>query len=149
MNTTLDSPVSTVVPVSAPVKNDPSRCPFIYSNGKRCRLPGLPAHHGFCLGHSKQVVPLPANSFEDSEDLSPDLLPQLSQFDSPVDVNQFLARLLVLVTKGRVSPRRASVLAYITNQLLHSHHAIDRKQAIDLKNEPLTVDFGDFTRPAR
>jgi hypothetical protein len=44
-------------------------------------------------------------------------------------------------------PRRASVLAYITNQLLHSHHAIDRKRATDLANGPLTIDFGDFTRP--
>ncbi len=150
MNTTLDSPVSAVVPLSAPVKTDPARCPFIYSNGKRCRLPGLSAHLGFCLGHSKHRVPelMPANPFNDSEDLSPDLLPQLSEFDSALDVKQFLARLLVLVTKGRVSPRRASVLAYITNQLLHSHHAIDRKLATDLENRPLTVDFGDFTRPA-
>jgi hypothetical protein len=150
MNTTLDSPVSAVVPVPAPVKNDPSRCPYIYSNGKRCRLPGLRAHHGFCLGHSKHItpVPFPANSYDDSEDLSPDLLPQLSEFDSALDVKLFLARLLVLVTKGRVSPRRASVLAYITNQLLHPHHAIDRKRATDLENRPLIVDFGDFTRPA-
>ncbi len=146
---TLDSPVSTVVPLSAPVKIDPSRCPFIYSNGKRCRLPGLSAHLGFCLGHSKHTIPLPPNSFEDSEDLSSDLLPQPSQFDSPDDVSQFLARLLVLVTKGRVSPRRASVLAYITNQLLHSHHAIERKQAIDLENQPFKVDFGDLPRPPR
>jgi hypothetical protein len=149
MNTTLDNPSTTAIPVSAPAKADPSRCPYIYSNGKRCRLPGLAAHHGFCLGHSKQPIPLPANSFEDSEDLSPDLLPQLSEFDSALDVKLFLARLLVLVTKGRVSPRRASVLAYITNQLLHSHHAIDRKRATDLANGPLTIDFGDFTRPAR
>jgi len=151
MNTTLDSPVSTIVPVPAPVKIDPSRCPFIYSNGKRCRLPGLSAHLGFCLGHSKHRVPelMPANPFNDSEDLSPDLLPQLSQFDSAVDVNQFLARLLVLVTKGRVSPRRASVLAYITNQLLHSHHAIERKEAHDLANGNVTIDFGDLPRPPR
>jgi hypothetical protein len=50
-----------------------------------------------------------------------DLLPQLSEISPSIDLRQFLARLLTLVTKGRVSPRRASVLAYITNQLLHSH----------------------------
>jgi len=85
----------------------------------------------------------------DSEDLSLDLLPQLSEFDSAFDVKFFLTHLFVLVTKGRVSPRCASVLAYITNQLLHSHHAIDRKRASDLANGLLTIDFGDFTRPAR
>jgi len=83
----------------------------------------------------------------DSEDLSPDLLPQLPEFDSALDVRLFLARLLVLVTKGRVSPRRASVLAYITSQLLHSHHAIDRKRATDLANGSLTFDFGELPRP--
>jgi hypothetical protein len=141
MNTTLDNPVTTTIPVSAPANADPSRCPFIYSNGKRCRLPGLSAHHGFCLGHSKHgtPIPLPANSFEDSEDLSPDLLPQLSEFDSALDVKLFLARLLVLVTKGRVSPRRASVLAYITNQLLHSHHAIDREKVSQSGDEPQVI----------
>jgi len=46
--------------------------------------------------------------------LSSELLPELSEFNSAVDINQFLARLLVLVAKGRVSPRRASVLAYVT-----------------------------------
>jgi hypothetical protein len=59
--------------------------------------------------------------YNDAEDLSADLLPQLSEFSPSIDLRQFLARLLTLVTKGRVSPRRASVLAYITNQLLHSH----------------------------
>ena len=58
------------------------------------------------------------------EDLSADLLPELSEFSASTDIRQFLARLLILVTKGRISPRRASVLAYITNQLLHSHRGI-------------------------
>jgi hypothetical protein len=35
----------------------------------------------------------------------------------------FLARLLALVTKGRISPRRAAVLSYLANQLIHSHSA--------------------------
>jgi hypothetical protein len=56
----------------------------------------------------------------DSEDPSADLLPELSEFNSGVDIRKFLARPLVLVTKGRISSRRASVLAYISNQLLHS-----------------------------
>jgi hypothetical protein len=34
-----------------------------------------------------------------------------------LEVKQFLSRLLVLVTSGRISPRRAAVLVYITNQL--------------------------------
>ena len=47
-----------------------------------------------------------------------------SPFSAGIDIRQFLARLLTLVAKGRISPRCASVLAYITNQLLHSNRAI-------------------------
>src|SRR5467141_930202 len=67
-------------------------------------------------------VPPSAPDFSNRQMIPPDLytelLPQLSEFNSAVDITQFLALLLVLVTKGRISPRRASVLAYITNQLL-------------------------------
>ena len=56
----------------------------------------------------------------DSEDLAAALLPELSEFKSAIRLDQFLARLLVVVTKGRISPCRAAVLSYITNQLIHS-----------------------------
>ncbi len=129
MNSTTVSPSSIPDPVAVPGKSEISRCPYLYPNGKRCRLPGLPAHFGFCLGHSQTIAPVaaPVPAQSDSEDLSADLLPELSEFSSGTDIRQFLARLLILVTKGRISPRRAAVLAYITNQLLHSHRAIDRE----------------------
>jgi hypothetical protein len=126
MNTTTVS--STVIPdpVVVPARTNSSRCPYLYPNGKRCSLPGLSAHSGSCLRHSQTnaTAALPVHLHNDAEDLSADLLPELSEFSSGADIRQFLARLLVLVTKGRISPRRASVLAYITNQLLHSHRAI-------------------------
>jgi hypothetical protein len=111
-------------PIAVPDKTASSRCPYLYPNGKRCSLPGLPAHSGFCLGHSQAIAPaIPVPAQSDSEDLSADLLPELSECNSGVDIRKFLARLLVLVTKGRISSRRAAVLAYISNQLLHSRRA--------------------------
>jgi hypothetical protein len=102
--------------------DNPSRCHFHYPNGRRCVLPALPVKSGLCLRHyNRQVaagLPL-TSSPDDSADLSADLLPDLSRLSS-VDLRQFLARLLILVTQGRISPRRAAVLSYITNQLLHS-----------------------------
>src|SRR5215472_15900958 len=152
---TPDSSSAPVPPPSAPQQrpgitlslNDPARCHFRYPNGRRCALPGLPAKSGLCLCHyNRQVAAghplLPAPN--DSEDLSADLLSDLSEFESGDDVLKFLARLLVLVTKGRVSPRRAAVLAYISNQLLHSHRAIDK----ELANEPQQIVF-DLPRPKR
>jgi hypothetical protein len=102
---------------------DPSRCHFRYPNGRRCTLPGLSAMFGLCLRHyNRQVATgLPLTPLhDDSVDLSSDLLPELAQCSSSVDLRRFLSRLLVLVAQGRVSPRRASVLSYITQQLLHS-----------------------------
>ncbi len=149
MNTTIDSPGSVAEPVTVPANTDTSRCLYRYPNGKRCRLPGLQAHFGFCLGHSKACIPgaFPPHSQSDSEDLSPELFPKLSEFDSAADIYQFLNRLLVLVTKGRVSPRRAAVLAYITNQLLHSHRAIARENEAQAE-EPQQIII-DMPRPKR
>src|SRR5260370_21173745 len=122
MNTTTVSSSSIPDPIAVPPKTPTSRCPYLYPNGKRCSLPGLPVHSGFCLRHSQAIAPtaIPVPVYNDSEDLSADLLPDLSEFNSGVDINNFLARLLTLVTKGSISPRRPSVLASITNQLLHS-----------------------------
>jgi hypothetical protein len=115
------------------------RCRHYTHHGRRCQLPVVDTRSGFCFRH---VKPQPAPS--DSADLSAELLGELSEFESASDINKFLAKLLVLVTKGRVSPRRASVLAYITNQLLHSHRAIDR----ETDQEPVTIIL-DGPRPDR
>jgi hypothetical protein len=96
------------------------RCRHYTDHGRRCQLPVVDTRSGFCFRHAK---PQPAPS--DSVDLSAELIGELSEFESALSINKFLTNLLALVTKGRVSPRRASVLAYITNQLLHSHRAID------------------------
>ena len=119
-----------------------SRCRHYTVSGRQCRLPVLDARSGLCFRHAS---PPPAHS--DSEDLSAELLPQLSEFESAADVKQFLARLLVLVTKGRVTPRRASVLAYITNQLLHSHSAFSR-EIREQDDQPQQIVI-DLPRPKR
>jgi hypothetical protein len=133
-----------------PVSTRHLRCRHFTADGTRCRLPILDASSHLCFRHSALIVDASQSSQNDHEDLSADLLPQLSEFDSAVDINQFLARLLVLVTKGRISPRRASVLAYITNQLLHSHRAIDRENLLQLEDaDPPRVETGNMPRPDR
>ena len=131
--------------------NDSSRCQHRFTNGKRCRLPASESQSGLCARHfnlSSTVGASRLPSWSDSEDLSPDLLGQPCEFGAAVDVRQFLARLLLLVTKGRVSPRRAAVLAYITNQLLHSHSAIHRENNLQSADEPQQIIF-DLPRPKR
>ena len=131
--------------------NDSSRCLYRYPNDRRCQLPGLNSQFGLCQRHftlSAAVGATSQQSQSDSVDLSADLLGQLSEFKCAPDINQFLARLLILVTQGRITPRRASVLAYITNQLLHSHRAIDREIQLE-EDGPVTVEIGDLPRPRR
>src|SRR5260370_28033834 len=85
--------------------------------GRQCRLRALDGHHGLCFRHAALNAAALAASPSDSSDLSADLLPGHTHFTAAEDLREFLSRLLVQTTKGRVSPRRAAVLAYITNQL--------------------------------
>ncbi len=95
------------------------RCRHFTADGSRCRLAVLDTRTNLCF----------------------------SEFNSGVDINKFLARLLRLVTKGSISPRRAAVLAYITNQLLHSHRAIARETNPG-DDEPQRIII-DMPRPDR
>ncbi len=123
------------------------RCRHFTADGTRCRLPMLDSRSHLCFRHSSLNAAASQPPQNDSEDLSADLLPELSEFSAGTDIRQFLARLLTLVTKGRISPRRASVLAYITNQLLHSHRAIILEtKAVD--EEPQRIIL-DMPRPER
>jgi len=134
----LDTPPA--VAANPPVAD--SRCQHRYDNGMRCRLRALECQSGLCSRHFRlKAVGLPSAP-DDSADLSPELLRGRSKFSSAEDLRDFLSRLLVQTTKGRVSPRRASVLAYITNQLLHSHCAVQKES----DNEPI---FFDLPRPKR
>jgi len=141
MTTTTTDPISATEVPAVGSEKDSRRCHHRFNNGMRCRLPASPSHSGFCPQHFRMSlsVPEPPN---DATDLSADLLRDPSEFSSAQDLRQFLARLLVLVTRGGVSPRRAAVLAYITSQLLHSHRAIQKEEA----SQPVQFIF-DLPRP--
>ena len=129
MNST-SNPSSTNA-VSSILLDEPSRCLYRFANGKRCRLLASESRSGLCAHHFRlsSLAAAPPASPHDSADLSADLLPDLSQL-SRVDLRQFLARLLVLVTQGRISTRRAAVLSYIVNQLLHSTARVKRNRSV-------------------
>ncbi len=147
MNSTITNSSSTLeVPAVTPQSDSP-RCRHLFSNGKRCRLPGLASQSGLCSRHFLPLVaasPQPPNDFTD---LSEDLLPGHTHFSSSEDLREFLSRLLIETTKGRVSPRRAAVLAYITNQLLHSHCVVQKEEK-ELDNQSQPILF-DLPRPQR
>jgi hypothetical protein len=102
--------------------NTSARCTHRFANGKRCRLSASNLDSPYCPSHAK----LPENQAEPAQTAA-SLTADLKEFRSAIPINAFLARLLLLLAENKISPRRAAVLAYITNQLLRTLPAIDRE----------------------
>jgi hypothetical protein len=109
--------------------NNSARCTYRFANGRRCRLPASNVDFAFCPSHAR----LPENQREPA-DTFVSLTADLKEFRSAIPINDFLARLLLLLAENKISPRRAAVLAYITNQLLRTLPAIDRE--LNPKEDP-------------
>jgi hypothetical protein len=75
----------------------------------------------FCARHA-------ASAPGDSEDLSAILTYKTYGFQNSHSINRSLGALYKLCAQGRISPRRASTLAYISSLLLRSLTAIDNDQ---------------------
>jgi hypothetical protein len=118
-----DPPVETQqVPEPFPV-NDSNRCQHRFSNRTRCRKLVSHANLRFCPRHAA----LPENM--QPADLTPELIKDPKDLDRLDGIYDFLSRLIILQAQNRISTRRATVLAYITNQLLRTFAAIKRVQA--------------------
>jgi len=136
------SPGSTAIAVVSDnevVPSNKDKCSHFTARGRRCRLRAL--RSGLCFRHAALQVQ-PAQPVD--VDLSADFLIQLDDLQSADQINQFLAKLLILVVQNRISPRRAAVLTYITNQLLHSLVAIKR----EIDSQPIQRDW-DLPAPKR
>jgi hypothetical protein len=119
--------------------NPDAKCSHFTARGRRCRLRAL--RSGLCFRHAALQIQ-PAQPVD--VDLSADFLIQLDDLQSADQINQFLAKLLILVVQNRISARRAAVLAYITNQLLRTLTAI----AKEANAEPTQIIF-DMPGPDR
>jgi hypothetical protein len=142
MNSTPTNSSSSIEAQAVMSKNDPTRCQHRFANGKRCRNSASQSHFGLCLHHFTVSAAMGASqqlSQNDSTDFSAELIGELTDFESAVAINKFLTNLLTLVSKGRISPRRAAVLAYITNQLLHTHRAIDYDDERHSDDDKVTI----------
>jgi hypothetical protein len=128
----------------ATIINNSARCAHRFANGRRCRLWSSNIDSPFCPGHAT----LPQNQREPA-DTAASLTADLKEFRSAIPINEFLARLLLLLAQDRISPRKAAVLAYITNQLLRTLPAIDAElNPKPDKDEPTQIIF-DMPGPDR
>src|SRR5258707_10314951 len=118
----------------------PERCQYRTATGRQCLSPVVDTDSPFCPRHAFAQP----NEFEDF--LAP-LTNKASRFQNAQGVNHSLGALYTLLAQGRISPRRASALAYISNLLLRSLTAIDNdlypkagRPGFNAKGEPVSQE---------
>jgi hypothetical protein len=77
-------------------------------------------------------------------DLASALTGNSEQFQTAAGINRSLAELYTLLAQNRISPRRAAVLAYISNLLLRTLPAIEHESGADSNSI-----IWDMPRPLR
>jgi hypothetical protein len=114
---------------STSTPSNAERCQHRTAAGRQCRSLADDASSGFCPHHAAQ------NSVE--LDFRGELTRNAFDFQRSQGVNNSLGVLYKLLAEGRISPRRASVLAYISSLLLRT------LPAIDYDNEHFNYDDDD------
>ena len=115
----------------------PERCQYRTATGRQCLSPIVDPDSPFCPRHAFAQP----NEFEDF--LAP-LTNKACRFQNAQGVNHSLGALYTLLAQGRISPRRASTLAYISSLLLRTLPAIDD----DLYPEAGKPGFSPSDEPA-
>jgi hypothetical protein len=105
-----------------------SRCYHCTAAGRQCRQLSADSQSQLCAHHLDQLKQKEVN------DLSRTLLARSQNFRTAQGVNFALANIYRLLAANRISPRRASVLAYINSLLLRTLPAIDYDHATGHKD---------------
>lgn len=118
----------------------PERCQHRTPSGRQCRSVVTDPDSSFCARHA-------GSEPDDSEDFSAALTEKACRFQNAQGINRSLGALYTLCAQGRISPRRASTLAYISSLLLRSLTAIDNdlypkagRPGFDAHGEPIAQD---------
>jgi len=99
--------------------NETSRCQRTTRNG-RCRMPAIDPSGTLCFDHASAAL-----QDRDNADFSAALTRESSGFQTAEGINFALGDLYLLLAQGRISPRRAAALGYISSLLLRTLPAID------------------------
>jgi hypothetical protein len=121
----------------------PLHCQHRSASGRRfCRLPISDPDSGLCFKHAavrqKEL---------DQTDFSASLIGNVEEFRSAADINHTLGELYKLQARNQISPRRAAVMAFTCNLLLHTLPAIEREANRQL-DQPQRIII-DMPRPDR
>ena len=95
------------------------RCSHRTAAGRQCRQLSADSRSGLCAHHRD------LQRQKETDDLYRNLLARCQNFQTAQGVNFALANIYRLLAANRISPRRASVLAYLNSLLLRTLPAID------------------------
>jgi hypothetical protein len=115
------------------------RCQHHTATGRQCRSKLTSLHATLCPRHG-------AAQRLDSTDLSALLSASLSEKKSAADIHAHLWNLSLALQQGRISPRRAAVLAYINSLLLRTLPAIDKQSHPVDRQIIVDMPRPDYTR---
>ena len=107
-----------MTPKSSSSDATPERCQYRTATGRQCCSIAVDPDSSFCARHA-------GSEPDDSEDFSAALTDRAYRFQNAQGINRSLGTLYTLCAQGRISPRRASTLAYISSLLLRTLPAID------------------------
>ncbi len=95
------------------------RCQYRTLTGRQCASRVFDKASAFCLRHASAPP-------RDTEDLAEPLLQRSCCFQNALGINQAVASLYILLSSGRISPRRAAVLSNMAGLLLRTLPAMDK-----------------------
>src|SRR4029077_9449401 len=125
-------------PVPSISISESPRCLFRTQNGQ-CRMLAVDFSATLCLYHARRAMP----QVPDTVDLLQSLTKPPTRFHDAQGITNALAALFSLVAQGRISPRRATALAYIANLLLHNLPAPEPKCSGQSSDWPAATNNDD------
>ena len=111
-------------------------CTYSSSDGRRCRMFRSPNHPEFCHHHAEQE--LRALDLAGTKPLAAELLGPIRDFRTATSLNAALGNLWVQLAEGRIDPRRASVLGFLSQLIQQTQkpvgwESIDRQPSPSLR----------------
>lgn len=99
------------------------QCTHLSPSGRRCSMAAAPGHESLCVTHwlARQ---------REAEAAAAELINPYEEFRTAAAVNHALGKLFTQAARGRIPPRKAAVLAYIGQLLLHSVAAVQREEQL-------------------
>jgi hypothetical protein len=113
-------------------------CQHRSASGRRfCRMAVSDPASGLCFRHAAQH-----KRERDAANVADRLIGNTQEFTSAVTINRSLGELYKLLARDEIAPRRAAVMAYTCNLLLHTLPAIEQElHRSDEKRPTIVMDI--------